>query len=1051
MAVFIVLLDSSYSYFKKRIEGTKLTFNVGTLNYELECVNLENCEVVIPANQSEVINLNLTSLNKIDTKYELFYEVLSPIDTKNIIDGGHLLTDNLSDVGEIDKNITKNISLILNNTGNDEVTIKLGIAPSLKSDNAELKDTQVSLNKEGYQKYYVYDYEGKEGIFTAHTDGIYKLEVWGAQGGTYDDIYYGGYGGYSKGTVYLEKGTTLYTAVGSSGQLSTGSLVNGGYNGGGNGYSRSTTYYMSSGGGATHIAKEAGLLSTFSTKVDNVLLVAGGGGGSGYYSTQVGGSPGGSGGGIEGSSPINNCSDCGTTIGGSQTEGGTGRNGTGSFGTAYISTSYGCGGGGGYYGGSGDTHEWGATGGSGYIGNPDLIDKVMYCYNCKESDEVNTKTISTTNVSSSPISNYAKKGNGYAKITYLGTENYTLNFNSNGGKGTMTSQKVYKDEYALINKNTFTKDGYKFIGWSLEPNGEVIYEDSDKILNLAQLNEEVTLYAQYTIANYTITYNLNGGSVSDNPTSYNLETPTFTIQNPTRTDYTFAGWTGSNDLSSGLSSYTSSKPYTANSRDHFLGNDFAVEAGLTYRVFVTAKRTTGSLDLQGGIWYTELSSGNSYDGYGGAFTKLESVGNGYEKYYKDVIVPSGKTKGKFYVQINQETSGGTTSWDIYDMHVIRIDERINVSGLSQYTSSNTYTANSRDHAIGDDFSVETGTTYRVFVTAKRTAGSLDLQGGIRYTELSSGNAWDGYGGTFTKLETFDNGYEKYYKDVTVPNGKTKGKFYVQLEQETSGGTTTWSIYDMYVTKLGEEVSIAKGSTGDKTLTAQWIEKKYTVSLTKGTGISTVSGMGLYAPGESVTIKATLSSGYAFSKWTGDYTATAQTYTFTMPAKDVSLTATAISTRTYLYKSGDLCTNNSGGWSFVARSVDNYSASNASITYGDSYMTLYATKSGDMGDGSVYTKNAINLSGYSKLYAKISTSVSAGANGESDSSFMIFTSVMTSSTKPTWSHSANLDNYSSSTTVSIDVSDVTASRQIGFWIWTGKGNISVKIYEVWLEK
>ena len=922
MAVFIVLLDSSYSYFKKRIEGTKLTFNVGTLNYELECVDLENCEVVIPANSSEVFNVNLTSLNKIDTKYELFYEVLSPIDTKNIIDGGHLLTDNLSDVGEIDKNITKNISLILNNTGNDEVTIKLGFAPSLKSDNAELKDTQVSLNKEGYQKYYVYDYEGKEGIFTAHTDGIYKLEVWGAQGGTYDDIYYGGYGGYSKGTVYLEKGTTLYTAVGSSGQLSTGSLVNGGYNGGGNGYSRSTTYYMSSGGGATHIAKEAGLLSTFSTKVDNVLLVAGGGGGSGYYSTQVGGSPGGSGGGIEGSSPINNCSDCGTTIGGSQTEGGTGRNGTGSFGTAYISTSYGCGGGGGYYGGSGDTHEWGATGGSGYIGNPDLIDKVMYCYNCKESDEVNTKTISTTNVSSSPISNYAKKGNGYAKITYLGTENYTLNFNSNGGKGTMTSQKVYKDEYALINKNTFTKDGYKFIGWSLEPNGEVIYEDSDKILNLAQLNEEVTLYAQYTIANYTITYNLNGGSVSDNPTSYNLETPTFTIQNPTRTDYTFAGWTGSNDLSSGLSSYTSSKPYTANSRDHFLGNDFAVEAGLTYRVFVTAKRTTGSLDLQGGIWYTELSSGNSYDGYGGAFTKLESVGNGYEKYYKDVIVPSGKTKGKFYVQINQETSGGTT---------------------------------------------------------------------------------------------------------------------------------TWSIYDMYVTKLGEEVSIAKGSTGDKTLTAQWIEKKYTVSLTKGTGISTVSGMGLYAPGESVTIKATLSSGYAFSKWTGDYTATAQTYTFTMPAKDVSLTATAISTRTYLYKSGDLCTNNSGGWSFVARSVDNYSASNASITYGDSYMTLYATKSGDMGDGSVYTKNSINLSGYSKLYAKISTSVSAGANGESDAAFMIFTSVMTSSNKPTWSHIANLDNYSSSTTVSIDVSDVTASRQIGFWVWTGRGDISVKIYEVWLEK
>ena len=44
----------------------------------------------------------------------------------------------------------------------------------------------------------------------------------------------------------------------------------------------------------------------------------------------------------------------------------------------------------------------------------------MYCYNCEESSEINTKTIRTTNASVDAISNYAKKGNGYAKITYLG-------------------------------------------------------------------------------------------------------------------------------------------------------------------------------------------------------------------------------------------------------------------------------------------------------------------------------------------------------------------------------------------------------------------------------------------------------------------------------------------------------------------------------------------------------------------------------------------------------------------------------------------------------
>lgn len=44
----------------------------------------------------------------------------------------------------------------------------------------------------------------------------------------------------------------------------------------------------------------------------------------------------------------------------------------------------------------------------------------MYCYNCKESNEEATKTISTTNVSETPTSNYAKKGNGHIKITYVG-------------------------------------------------------------------------------------------------------------------------------------------------------------------------------------------------------------------------------------------------------------------------------------------------------------------------------------------------------------------------------------------------------------------------------------------------------------------------------------------------------------------------------------------------------------------------------------------------------------------------------------------------------
>ncbi len=81
----------------------------------------------------------------------------------------------------------------------------------------------------------------------------------------------------------------------------------------------------------------------------------------------------------------------------------------------------GAGGGAGFYGGThGVFGNTGAGGGCSYIGNTLLSKKVMYCYECEESEEETTKTISVLNVSNEPMSEIAKIGNGYAKITYMG-------------------------------------------------------------------------------------------------------------------------------------------------------------------------------------------------------------------------------------------------------------------------------------------------------------------------------------------------------------------------------------------------------------------------------------------------------------------------------------------------------------------------------------------------------------------------------------------------------------------------------------------------------
>ena len=87
------------------------------------------------------------------------------------------------------------------------------------------------------------------------------------------------------------------------------------------------------------------------------------------------------------------------------------------------------GGGGGYYGGFGGTTD-GVSGGGGYgyIGNSLLSNKAMYCYNCEESSEESTKTISTTCAEETPTENCAKKGNGYARITKTDRPKQSISF-----------------------------------------------------------------------------------------------------------------------------------------------------------------------------------------------------------------------------------------------------------------------------------------------------------------------------------------------------------------------------------------------------------------------------------------------------------------------------------------------------------------------------------------------------------------------------------------------------------------------------------------------
>ena len=84
------------------------------------------------------------------------------------------------------------------------------------------------------------------------------------------------------------------------------------------------------------------------------------------------------------------------------------------------------------------------------------------------------------------------------------------------------------------------RTGYAFAQWS---DGK-----TDNPYTMA-VPGAVSLTAQTQIETYTIDYELNGGALEagkTNPATYTLETAAFRLEEPTRTGYTFAGWTGSN-------------------------------------------------------------------------------------------------------------------------------------------------------------------------------------------------------------------------------------------------------------------------------------------------------------------------------------------------------------------------------------------------------------------------------------------------------------------------------------------------------------------------
>ena len=121
----------------------------------------------------------------------------------------------------------------------------------------------------------------------------------------------------------------------------------------------------------------------------------------------------------------------------------------------------------------------------------------------------------------------AVTGNATYTATYTNTpKQYTITFNTNGGSDIAPITQNFGTE---INAPADpTKAGYTFAGW-------------DKEIPATMPAESLTITAKWTVKQYTITFNTNGGTVIDSITQ-DFGTAITTPTAPTKAGYTFKGW-----------------------------------------------------------------------------------------------------------------------------------------------------------------------------------------------------------------------------------------------------------------------------------------------------------------------------------------------------------------------------------------------------------------------------------------------------------------------------------------------------------------------------
>ena len=435
---------------------------------------------------------------------------------------------------------------------------------------------------------------------------------------------------------------------------------------------------------------------------------------------------------------------------------------------------------------------------------------------------------------------------------------YTVKFESNGSRyhsdlwgaqsdvtGSMSNQKFTCGTLQALKSNTFKRKGYTFTGWNTKSNGSgTAYTDKQAVLDLTTTNGgTVTLYAQWELETYNITYVLNGGKNStSNPATYNI-----TLVNdsagyfdyPTRTYYTFDGWYKNSDFTTKFDRIPQRNTGDITVYAKWVPIKYSIKYSLDGGANNSANPNQYNIESETILLKSPTRTGYRFVGW---YTK-----SNYSESSRITSIPSGST-------------GDMNLFAKWEILTYNINYILN-GGTNNTINPSSYTIKAGKILLGSP--TKSGYTFQGWFTKSDFSDT-------RVYNIPEGSLGDKTFYAKWSLNTYRITYElndgindpanpkAYY--VTTPD--------ITLKSPTKENYIFCGWYEKSDFSGNKVTTIPNGSTGNKTLYAKWTpDVTYSISYVLGGGTNNPANPTSYKYiSDTITLASPTHTGYIFAGW-----------------------------------------------------------------------------------------------------------------------------------------------------------------------------------------